>query len=211
MLKKSILLFSLMAFAAIFKIPHTFAAAPGVGTVTRIQNTASVIREGQELPIQPGAMILENDEIRSSEAARVEITFIDGTRLTIGENSRIAIDEYVYNPHDNIGKAIISAIQGPFRFITGKIGKLKDKRVEVRTNLATIGIRGTDFWGGPSPDIFGVFLLKGTIIVFNSAGGRIIDTPGTGVNLTGVSEIPGEVTVWNAARAQAAINTVTFR
>lgn len=211
MLKKILLVISLTIVGSTSIAGQTFAANPAVGTVTRLQSDAEIVRDGKDIPLEVGTVVQENDEINSKSDARVEITFNDGTKLLIGENARIGIDEYLYEPKDGIGTAILSALQGPFRFITGKISEMKEKRLEVKTSLATIGIRGTDFWGGPSMGTYGVFLFEGTIVVFNSDGGRIVSTPGTGVDVNGMNIAPGEAEQWNEERAQAAVATITFR
>ncbi len=211
MFKNLILILSLTTGLVFAFAENGNAANSNVGTITRLQSDAKIIRDGQTIPMEVGSAIRENDEINSEDMARIEITFTDGTTLLIGENARVEIDEYLYDPDNNIGTAIIGALQGPFRFITGKISQLKDKRVEIKSSVATIGVRGTDFWGGPSQGTYGVFLFEGTIVIFNAEGGRIVSAPGTGVDLDGIDKVPGEVTVWSASRAQAALATVTFK
>lgn len=211
MFKNFCLASALIIIGIVASTAQSLAANPDVGSVTRLENDASIIRSGSEIPLEIGAAIKENDEITSGKDARVEITFTDGTNLRIGENARIGIDEYLYDPDNNVGNAIIGALQGPFRFITGKIGELKNKRIEVKSSLATIGIRGTDFWGGPSQGTYGVFLFEGTIVVFNAQGGRIVSVPGTGVDVDGADKAPTAAEAWGSARAEAALATVTFR
>ncbi|WP_373085488.1 FecR domain-containing protein [Sneathiella sp.] len=186
------------------------AANMNVGEVTRLQNAATVTRQGQDTPLKLGSAIHEDDRINTGTDTRIEITFIDDTKLTIGESSQLAVEKYLFNPDKGIGTAILDAVKGPFRFITGQIGKMANKNVEVRTLVGTIGIRGTDFWGGPSLDIYGVLLLDGAISVKNSQGGRVLNTRGTGVNLLSDNEAPGEVTAWSDARINAAVASVTF-
>ena len=209
--KNLILAIGLAFIAAFSAAPYAHAAGSEVGTVTRIQNSANVARQGKFLELQAGAKIKENDEVQSGPDARVEITFKDGTKLTIGENSLIAIDKFLFDPDSDVGAILLRALQGPFHFITGSIGKLEKKQIEVQSRFGVIGVRGTDFWAGPSQNVYGVLLLKGLITVFNSAGGRILSAPGQGVNLTSANEPPGEVTVWGAARAQAALDAVAFK
>ncbi|WP_339635386.1 FecR family protein [uncultured Sneathiella sp.] len=211
MLKKILLVISLTIVGSTSIAGQTFAANPAVGTVTRLQSDAEIVRDGKDIPLEVGTVVQENDEINSKSDARVEITFNDGTKLLIGENARIGIDEYLYEPKNGIGTAILSVLQGPFRFITGKISDMKTKRLEVKSSLATIGIRGTDFWGGPSMGTYGVFLFEGTIVVFNAEGGRIVNTPGTGVDVDGVNIAPDEAEKWDEGRAQAAVATITFK
>jgi hypothetical protein len=211
MFLKLALALSLTAGLFLFSAETSYATNSEVGKVTRLQSDARIIRDNTVLPLQIGSAIQKNDEIRSEDMARIEITFTDGTTLLIGENARIEIDEYIYEPNQGFGTALINALQGPFRFITGKIGEMKEKRIEVRSSVGTIGVRGTDFWGGPSQGTYGVFLFEGTIVIFNAEGGRIVSTPGTGVDLDGADIVPGEATAWSTSRAQAAVATVTFK
>lgn len=186
-------------------------SAEAIGVVSRLQNDAVAVRGQQRVALQEAGDIFTNDEIETGADARIEITFKDETKLTIGENSRLVIDDYLYDPDKDVGALLLDAAKGPFRFISGGIGKLKDKRVEVRTTSATVGIRGTEFWGGPALGIYGILLLEGTVIVRNSAGARIIDVPGTGVNLTSPDTAPGEPAPWGEDRVQAALASITFR
>ncbi|MEH6524818.1 MAG: FecR domain-containing protein [Sneathiella sp.] len=202
---------TLVAFLGVFLAPLLALAGPEIGTVTRLQNSATVIRDGQTLPLRPGSAIQENDEINSAKEARVEITFSDETKLTIGGNSTLIIDRFLYDPKKSVGRILLDAAQGPFRFISGGIGKMKNKRAEVITSSAIIGIRGTDFWGGPSAGVYGIFLIDGIIVVRNAEGGRILTASGTGVNLTGPSVAPGEVSVWGKSRVAEAVSSVTFK
>ncbi|MEX1036812.1 MAG: FecR domain-containing protein [Sneathiella sp.] len=181
-----------------------------VGTVTRLKNTASVTRLGQQVNIETGFKIQEFDEIRSGEEARVEITFHDGTKLNIGANCHIVIDKFLFDPDTDIGIAILRVFEGPFRFITGRIGKTQDPQIVVQSRFGVIGVRGTDFWAGPSRGQYGVLLLEGAISVTNSSGQRILTIPGTGVNLTSNDIPPSEVTTWGAERAAEALAAVAF-
>jgi hypothetical protein len=209
--EKLFLTISLVLFAVFFATPQVLAADSDIGTITRLQNSATVTREGRILELQVGAAIKENDGIKTGDDARVEVTFVDGTKLTIGANGIVVIDKFIFDPDDGVGAMLLRVLLGSFRFITGNIGRLERKQIEAQTRFGVIGVRGTDFWAGPSQNVYGVFLLDGAISVTNSAGGRVLNVPGTGVNLTSANELPGEVTIWGAARAQAALDAVAFR
>lgn len=211
MFKFSHLLLSVLFLTVLMIAPTAHAQNPDVGTVTQLQAEATLIRQGRTLPLQQGSAIQKNDEITSSDDARVEITFSDGTTLTMGENSRLVIDEFLFEPDNSLGTIILNVLEGPFRFITGSIGKMTDKRAEVRTTSATIGIRGTDFWGGPSRGKFGVLLFDGVIVVSNASGARIVDQPGAGVDTTGANVELGEAVIWGQSRVDDAVATITFR
>ena len=61
------------------------------------------------------------------------------------EHSKVIIDTYVYDPDPSKSEMALSVSLGTFRFISGKLNKIKKENVRVKTHAASIGIRGTDF------------------------------------------------------------------
>ena len=135
------------------------AAAETVGKVTRVQNQAQVAGT----PAVVGTPVHMDDELRTGPGARLEITFRDETKLTLGENAKVAVDRYVYKPNQGTGELTVEAAHGAMRFVTGKIGKLQDHDVTVVTSRAALAVRGTDVWVGPIDGQYGVLLLKGNV------------------------------------------------
>jgi hypothetical protein len=45
---------------------------------------------------------------------------------------------------------LVEVSKGAFLFTTGRISQLADKRIEVKTALANLKAKGTEFWGGPT-------------------------------------------------------------
>jgi hypothetical protein len=84
-----------------------------------------------------------------------QVTFLDETQLTLGDHASVVIDRYVYDRDRGIGDAFLQATKGAFRFATGRIKEMKDGNIAVSTPFADIGVRGTEFWGGPL-DKYGV-------------------------------------------------------
>jgi hypothetical protein len=82
----------------------------------------------------------------------------------------------------------------------------------VTTAVATLGIRGTEFWGGPIDDqALGVFLVQGAVSVSNATGEQILRQPGQGTNIATPGSAPGPVTIWPQDKVNRAVATVTFR
>lgn len=105
---------------------------------------AQVKRSANILPIRNGMDILKGDEIITHKQTRVQVMLNDDTVITIGANSSFSFLDYMF---DGSKKSTIQmqATRGFFRSVTGKIGKIAPERFKVKTKLATIGIRGTDF------------------------------------------------------------------
>ena len=66
--------------------------------------------------------------------------FLDESALTIGPNSEVVLDEYVYDPEQKTGRLVLNATKGVFRLVGGRISKKTP--VVLNTPTATIGIRG---------------------------------------------------------------------
>jgi hypothetical protein len=78
--------------------------------------------------------------------------------------------------------------------------------------VAVIGVRGTDFWGGPIDDqTLGVFLIEGVVSVSNPAGQQILNQSGQGTNISSPGAAPGAVTLWPPDKVDRATATVAFQ
>ena len=145
-------------------------SAEPIGPVNKVQNAAQVISASGPAAAVIGTEVRMKDELRTGPDARLQVTFRDNTVLTLGENARLIVDRYVYEPERGIGEAALKVASGAFLFATGRMKSLKDKNILVSTPLATIGVRGTEFWGGPIDGQYGVFLIEGEITVTSQGG-----------------------------------------
>jgi hypothetical protein len=154
------------------------AAAEPVGKVSRVQKQAQV----GSRPAVVGIPVSMSDRLRTGPGARLEIIFVDGTNLTLGENATVVIDRFVYNPTKSIGQMALSSTTGALRFSTGKLGSMRHKDVTVSTPSAALAVRGTEFWMGPIDGHYGALLLKGHVDVRNRAGAVTLSKPGQGTD-----------------------------
>lgn len=186
-------------------------AQEAIGTVSRIQGEASGTRSGAARVLALNTSVVLNETVSTGTATRLEVTFKDNTRLTLGENAKLTLDRYVFNPAAGRG-TIRFRVVGAFRFLSGQVSKLTRSDVSVTTPVATVGIRGTEFWGGPIDDqALGVFLIEGAVRVSNAAGARILNRPGQGTNIARPGAAPGLITFWSQDKVNRAIATVTFQ
>jgi hypothetical protein len=155
--------------------PLGAAAAQSVGTVTRVQ--------GSTTPAASGTPVHMNDRLRTGANARLEVTFNDNSKLTLGENANVVIDRYVYNPNKSSAQVVLNATQGALRFAGGKIEQMNQKNIVVNTPNAALAVRGTHFWAGPIDGQYGVLLLNGKVGVSNRAGAVTLARPGMGTDI----------------------------
>lgn len=152
-------------------------AAP-IGKVTRVQKQAQI----GSRPAAVGASVNMNDRLRTGPGARLQVTFVDGTNLTLGENATVVIDRFVYNPSKSVGAMALSSTTGALRFATGKIGSMDNKDVTVSTPHGALAVRGTEFWMGPIDGHYGAYVLDGKVDV--GARGRTVKLrPGYGTDI----------------------------
>ena len=187
------------------------AAQEAIGTVSRIQGEASGTRGSATRPLGLNASLVLNETVSTGAAARLEVTFKDHTRLTLGENAKLTLDRYAFNPSAGRGK-IRFRVVGVFRFVSGQVSKLARSDIIVTTPVAAIGVRGTEFWAGPIDDqVLGVFLIEGAVRVSNRAGAQTLNRPGQGTNIARPGDAPGPVTLWSQDKVNRAVATVTFQ
>ena len=84
------------------------------------------------------------DTVRTKNG-RTSIQFVDETRVDVTENSKLVIDEFVYDPNTSTGTLALKASFGTVRYASGQIAKNSKQNVKISTPTAVVGVRGTDF------------------------------------------------------------------
>lgn len=115
-----------------------------VGTITALSGSASILRDGKSIEATLGAKLEQKDSIKTSDATKIQIIFIDETIISIGKNSNFSIDEFLFEESE-APSAKFGLLSGAMRTITGKIADVAPDKFSVKTKTATIGIRGTNF------------------------------------------------------------------
>ncbi len=87
-----------------------------------------------------GSDIFREELIRTDAAGQAHLLFLDQSSLTVGPNSELVIDQFVYDPKTNSGDLTMSAAKGVLRFVGGALSKTGD--VTIKTPIGNLGIRG---------------------------------------------------------------------
>ena len=124
----------------------TLPAQAAVGTITSQQHDpATIERQKNKLEAKKGTGIEMNDLLKTGEG-KLGITFVDDTKLQMTENSKVLVDEFVYDPNQkDAGKLAIKVASGTARYASGQIAKNDPSKVKIQTPTATVSVRGTDF------------------------------------------------------------------
>jgi len=124
-------------------VPHSAFAK--VGEVTKqTGQDASISRDSDTIVVGEGTGINMNDAITTSRA-KLELTFDDDTKVRITKQSKLIIDDFVYDANSGTGKLAMNVAMGTVRYASGAIARNSRENVRLRTPTATIAVRGTDF------------------------------------------------------------------
>jgi hypothetical protein len=115
-----------------------------VGRVTEQTGPTEIVRDKKSLPSQVNTPVQMNDTIVTAKA-RAQLTFEDNTTVKITEQSKLIIDDFVYDPKKGSGKVAMKVVLGTARYASGQIAKTNPQNVNVQTPTATVAVRGTDF------------------------------------------------------------------
>jgi len=127
--------FILALFLAQFSL-----AKEEIGVASAVnKNTTDLTSEEERKLVQAGYKIIQNHTLETDSIGRAALLLIDGTSFSIGPNSSVTLDKFIYNPETAEGSLEVSS-RGLLRLVGGKV--TKKRPALIRTNSATVGIRG---------------------------------------------------------------------
>ncbi|MBI4349266.1 MAG: FecR domain-containing protein [Elusimicrobia bacterium] len=147
---------ALVAFA-----PWTASAAlTQIGAAAAVKGIPRAKSSGESVGrvVQSGKPLFQNDHVTTDANSRFQILLKDETVFTLGPNSDMVLDEFVYDPKTENGRVTATITKGVFRFVTGKIANAQPSSMKVKLPTGTIGIRGTIVAGIASPGMCAVML-----------------------------------------------------
>jgi FecR protein len=110
--------------------------------ISMVKGKLSIVRGEQRLPVKPGFVLKEGDELSSESDSQALFRFDDGARGLIRADSKLIVKELKLKGPAAARQKTIRVVKGSLRYISGKV--TVRSKVAFVTNTATIGIRGTD-------------------------------------------------------------------
>ena len=132
-----VLLLSLLAAS-----PALAQTSPA-GRIKTVAGEAFVIRQGQRIAAMVGTPVYEQDSLATGADGRVGLTLRDDTRLSIGPQTTIEINRFVYAQSDSQFAFVLKVVRGVVAYVSGRIAKLSPDAVRLETPSAIVGVRGT--------------------------------------------------------------------
>jgi hypothetical protein len=115
-----------------------------IGQIAESKGDSTIKRDNTAYSGEVGLGLEMNDNVVTADG-KLRLDFVDDTRVDVTENSRMIIDEFIYDPNTQQGALSMRATLGAVRYASGQIAKNSRQRVNIRTPSATINVRGTDF------------------------------------------------------------------
>lgn len=169
-LKTFLRAFLIVPLLALLLTPGTLLAADSAGQITMLTGRATAATmSGDIRNLVKNGSVYSGEVINTGPNTYVNIKFTDGGRILLRPNTRFQIEQYSHKPEPAVAErdsrqqadsrsgsgravedeeednAVFRLLKGGFRAITGLIGRDDKEDYKVRTPVATIGIRGTDF------------------------------------------------------------------
>jgi hypothetical protein len=146
-MNRSTFLIGAAAVVAAFCNPAAaFADDGGVATVKTTQGPAFVVAtDGNRTPAAVGLEVPEHATLETGSGGSIGVTFRDNSTVSIGPDTQIAIDDFVFKPESQQYAFVTRMAKGTMAYVSGTIAKIKPDAVAVKTPVGTIGVRGTRF------------------------------------------------------------------
>lgn len=185
------------AAVILFLLLSTSALGKTIGEVTYLKGDGMLSRLKKEYELAEKLGVESNDLIETGNGL-TSITFEDKTQVRIKENSKLVIDDFVYDTKPkSVNRLALKVAIGTVRYASGGIAKNNAKDVDIQTPVATIAVRGTEFSmvvneiGGSTvillPNFDGTV---GEIEVITLAGSVVMNQPFMATHVDSANSIP---------------------
>jgi hypothetical protein len=113
------------------------------GRIKSVAGAVSIVRHNTTIAAQAGQPLFESDSVRTGADGRVGITLKDETRMALGPNTDVRIDQFLYSPGQGRLRLVMQIARGLVAYVSGRIAKLSPDAVRLETPSAILGVRGT--------------------------------------------------------------------
>lgn len=198
--KKALLSTSSLVLAASLALHSGAALAQSkIGVTAVAKNQVEGILSGKTRSLNTGTDIFAREVVRTGDASTAQLLFLDETTLVVGPQSEVTLDRFVFNPNRQAGSVVLNTTRGAFRFVSGS---QQPSSYQIKTPVATIGVRGTIVeWF-----VFltrSIFVLVSGAADFKLANGQVVHLtiPGTALVVTATGY---EVVKWDGSNLNVA-------
>lgn len=155
-----------------------------------VGDVSALAPDGQRRRLAKGADLRVGDTVSTGQG-RAQLRFADGAYMSLQPGTEFKVAEFRFDGKPDGSEAIVMhLVRGGLRTITGLIGRANRQNYQLHTDVATIGIRGTEF-SVRYTDAVEVFCAEGAIFVQNQTGTVPINS-GEGARITSAQAVPSK-------------------
>lgn len=136
-------LVGLLVVVCAFAVPAAAQDRPTAGRIKVSTGAAFIVRDGAQVPAQLGQVVFESDGLRTGADGKIGVTLNDDTRLSLGPNSELKLEQFKFTPADSAFGLALKFVKGAATYVSGRIAKLAPDSIKLETPAAIIGVRGT--------------------------------------------------------------------
>jgi len=96
--------------------------------------------------VKPQDAVEVGDVVRTKSQSRAQIKFVDDTVLTIAPESKITIEEYLFDGAKGERRAVLGVVRGLVHAAVEKVYPKAEPDFIMKTHTAVLGVRGTRWY-----------------------------------------------------------------
>ena len=117
-----------------------------IGQIEYSRGVSVIQQPGQQPRFSgPGQALYQGDVLTTSDKSLAAIKLNDGTRMTLRPDTQVILQNYAFDQETKKGNFLFEMLKGGLRTLTGILTKIEGNSGEIKTPVASLGIRGTDF------------------------------------------------------------------
>jgi hypothetical protein len=143
------------------------ASAEEVGNFTRVEKRVDYLKGGTG-PATPAAVkkpVEVRDVIHTHDLSRAQVEFRDKSTIIIAPLSKVAIENYMFDPNKFERNAQIDLVQGVMKVVVPVLEKGAKSEFTIKTSTAIMGVRGTEFIVISGTNFTVVYVTKGRVCI----------------------------------------------
>ena len=139
-LRRSVGILTLVLMAS---VPAAAQQQSAAGRIKVVSGSAFILRGHDTIPARAGELVFAADGLRTGEGGSLGVTLKDDTRLSLGPNSEVRLDRYVYAPGNGGLGMVIKFVRGVAAYVSGRMARIAPDSIRLETPSAIVGVRGT--------------------------------------------------------------------
>ena len=175
----------------LFFSPSAWSETAPIGYVKNVSGEAFITSGTSRIRAVPNSPVHLGSLIKTAPNSSLGMAFNDATLLSVGSDTELVLDEYVYQPKSAEFKFGGRMVKGTLDYVSGAIAKMKPEAVNIKTPSGVLGVRGTQLLALVESSRSLVILIAdldggvGKVMVLGPRGVQLIEKANFGAPIDG--------------------------